>query len=98
MNHTPADWLLLAIIKFIYPLKFKKCLKIQEGYGYSYYRGLNLVPANTLKAMTESITRMPITDIVLDEEIYPRERIDLKRVGIFAENIRDGADGMVDSP
>jgi len=39
--------------------------------------------------MTRSTTKIPITDIVLDEEIYPRERIDQKRVGIFAENIRD---------
>ena len=40
------------------------------------------------KAITT--TRIPISDIMLDEEIYPRDRIDHKRVGIFAENIRDG--------
>jgi len=39
--------------------------------------------------MTRSTTKIPISDIILDEEIYPRERIDQKRVGIFAENIRD---------
>jgi len=39
--------------------------------------------------MARSTTKIPISDIILDEEIYPRERIDQKRVGIFAENIRD---------
>jgi DNA modification methylase len=39
--------------------------------------------------MVKQITKIPISDIILDEEIYPRERIDQKRVGIFAENIRD---------
>jgi len=39
--------------------------------------------------MTKLKTKIPISDIILDEEIYPRERIDQKRVGIFAENIRD---------
>ena len=39
--------------------------------------------------MTKPTTKIPISDIVLDEEIYPRDRIDQKRVGIFAENIRD---------
>jgi hypothetical protein len=28
--------------------------------------------------------------IILDESIYPRKGIDHRRVGIFAENIRDG--------
>jgi len=40
--------------------------------------------------MTEHISKIPICDILLDEGIYPRERIDQRRVGIFAENIRDG--------
>jgi len=40
--------------------------------------------------MIKSKTKIPICDIILDEKIYPRERIDQKRVGIFAENIRDG--------
>jgi len=35
------------------------------------------------------LTRIPISSIILDEEIYPRKGIDQKRVGIFAENIRD---------
>jgi len=39
--------------------------------------------------MARSTTKIPISDIILDEEIYPREKIDQKRVGIFAENIRD---------
>ena len=34
--------------------------------------------------------KIPISDIVLDESIYPRERIDRKRVSLFAENMRDG--------
>ena len=34
--------------------------------------------------------KIPLSDIILDETIYPREKIDQKRVGIFAENIRDG--------
>jgi ParB-like chromosome segregation protein Spo0J len=40
--------------------------------------------------MTKSITKIPISNIILDEGIYPRQRIDTKRIGIFAENIRDG--------
>ena len=34
-------------------------------------------------------TRLPISSIILDEDIYPRKQIDHRRVGIFAENIRD---------
>ena len=34
--------------------------------------------------------KISISDIVLDESIYPRERIDRKRVSLFAENMRDG--------
>ena len=40
--------------------------------------------------MVKATTRIPISDIILDEEIYPRDGVDQKRVGIFAENIRDG--------
>ena len=36
------------------------------------------------------ITTISISSIILDEDIYPRKGIDPKRVGIFAENIRDG--------
>jgi len=40
--------------------------------------------------MTKSTTTIPIASIILDEDIYPRKGIDPRRVGIFAENIRDG--------
>ncbi len=40
--------------------------------------------------MAKPTTKIPISSIILDEEIYPRKGIDQKRVGIFAENIRDG--------
>jgi hypothetical protein len=33
---------------------------------------------------------IPINNLVLDNEIYPRSAIDHKRVQIFAENLRDG--------
>ena len=33
---------------------------------------------------------VPITQIILDEDIYPREGVSLKRVSMFAENMRDG--------
>ena len=39
--------------------------------------------------MTQQTTRIPISSIILDEDIYPRKGIDHRRVGIFAENIRD---------
>ena len=39
--------------------------------------------------MARSKTKIPISDIILDEGIYPIEKIDQKGVGIFAENIRD---------
>ena len=35
-------------------------------------------------------TRVAISDVILDESIYPREKIDHKRVSIFAENLREG--------
>jgi len=40
--------------------------------------------------MAKPTTKIPISSIILDEEIYPRKGVDQKRVGIFAENIRDG--------
>ena len=40
--------------------------------------------------MTKSTTKIPIASIIFDESIYPRKGIDHRRVGIFAENIRDG--------
>ena len=40
--------------------------------------------------MAKSTTKIPISSIILDEEIYPRKGVDQKRIGIFAENIRDG--------
>jgi len=40
--------------------------------------------------MKQELSQIPITSIILDEAIYPRTGIDHKRVGIFAENIRDG--------
>ncbi|MBW2545612.1 MAG: ParB N-terminal domain-containing protein, partial [Deltaproteobacteria bacterium] len=44
--------------------------------------------------MTQTTTTIPIASIILsiilDEDIYPRKSIDPRRVGIFAENIRDG--------
>ncbi len=40
--------------------------------------------------MPNETTRILISSIILDEDIYPRNGIDPRRVGIFAENIRDG--------
>ena len=40
--------------------------------------------------MAKQATKIPISSIILDEEIYPRKGVDQKRVGIFAENIRNG--------
>ena len=40
--------------------------------------------------MARQTTIIPISSIILDEDIYPRKGIDPRRVGIFAENIRDG--------
>ena len=40
--------------------------------------------------MDKTITTIPISSIVFEEDIYPRKGIDPRRVGIFAENIRDG--------
>jgi len=40
--------------------------------------------------MAKQTTKIPISSIILNEDIYPRKGIDQKRVGIFAENIRDG--------
>jgi len=40
--------------------------------------------------MAKQTTTIPIASIILDESIYPRKAIDHRRVGMFAENIRDG--------
>jgi hypothetical protein len=40
--------------------------------------------------MKQEIRQIPISCIILDEDIYPRKGIDHKRVGMFSENIRDG--------
>ncbi len=40
--------------------------------------------------MTEAAIEILVSDIFLDESIYPRENIDHKRIGIFVENLRDG--------
>ena len=51
---------------------------------------MRLCPFDLFLTMTKTTTTIPISDIILDEDIYPRARIDQKRVGIFAENMRDG--------
>ena len=40
--------------------------------------------------MTGHTKQIPVSSIILDDNIYPRKGIDHRRVGIFAENIRDG--------
>jgi hypothetical protein len=40
--------------------------------------------------MAKTACTVPITQIILDEDIYPREEVSLKRVSMFAENMRDG--------
>ena len=40
--------------------------------------------------MVQAIRSIPISQIILDEEIYPRVRVDPRRVSMFAENMRDG--------
>jgi hypothetical protein len=50
---------------------------------------LNLIIAES-GTMTKTACTVPITQIILDEDIYPREVVSLKRVSMFAENMRDG--------
>ena len=40
--------------------------------------------------MTKENRTIPIPQIILNEEIYPRARVDPRRVSMFAENMRDG--------
>ncbi|MDA3789718.1 MAG: DNA methyltransferase [Desulfobacula sp.] len=40
--------------------------------------------------MTQQTKQIPVSSIILDEDIYPRKGIDHRRVGIFSENLRDG--------
>ncbi len=40
--------------------------------------------------MAKTACTVPITQIILDEEIYPRSSVYPKRVSMFAENMRDG--------
>ena len=40
--------------------------------------------------MAKAVHTIPITQIILDEEIYPRSGVYPKRVSMFAENIHDG--------
>ena len=41
---------------------------------------------NTHRKVSDKVA---ISDVTLDESIYPREKIDHKRVSIFAENLRE---------
>jgi hypothetical protein len=43
-----------------------------------------------VSGMKDVFVKIPMSDIFLDESIYPRETIDHKRIAIFEENIRDG--------
>ena len=49
----------------------------------------NLIIAES-GTMAKTARTVPITQIILDEDIYPREGVSLKRVSMFAENMRDG--------
>ncbi len=40
--------------------------------------------------MTKVVRTIPIAQIILDEEIYPRTGVNPRRVSMFAENMRDG--------
>jgi len=40
--------------------------------------------------MAKAVHTIPITQLILDEEIYPRTGVNPRRVSMFAENIRDG--------
>jgi hypothetical protein len=40
--------------------------------------------------VTETAIKIRVSDIFLDESIYPRENIDHNRIGGFIENLRDG--------
>ena len=40
--------------------------------------------------MKDKVIKIPVSDIVLDESIYPRENLDHKRIRVFVENLRDG--------
>jgi len=40
--------------------------------------------------MAKTACTVPITQIILDEEIYPRNNVSPKRVSMLAENMRDG--------
>lgn len=40
--------------------------------------------------MKDEVIKILVSDIVLDESIYPRENLDHKRISVFEENLRDG--------
>ena len=56
------------------------------------YTSANAFPAQTGETlfMDNPTSIIPVTDIILDHEIYPRSAIDHRRVSLFAENLRDG--------
>ncbi len=54
-----------------------------------FYINLNLIIAES-GIMAKTACTVPITQIILDEDIYPRKGVSLKRVSMFAENMRDG--------
>lgn len=64
-----------------------RLLNHEEAGGDGGYQ-LNLIAESGIMAKTACT--VPITQIILDEEIYPRSSVYPKRVSIFAENIRDG--------
>ena len=40
--------------------------------------------------MKDEVIKISVSDIFLDESIYPRENMDHQRIDIFVENLRDG--------
>ncbi len=40
--------------------------------------------------MKKTACTIPVTQIILDEKIYPRGSVNPKRISMFAENMRDG--------
>ena len=66
------------VLKFISVYIFKKTL-----------RDRRVIVRFGIRPMKNDFVTIPISDIYLDESIYPRENIDHKRINVFVENLRD---------
>jgi hypothetical protein len=85
INWTKIPQILLQVILFTI---FKICVTIKNKSCCNLFT--NFFSEEDYQLTKDTIVKIQMSDIVLDDTIYPRENIDHKRVLVFVENLRDG--------